>query len=104
MIDVPAPRHLRGALDRRTCQQLVVLSYDCASSVSPSLQMPQLDPQDSALQGLHPIVKAVQQVMILTVLPPIAQHADSPGILGVAGGHCAALAVGPKILSGIKTE
>jgi hypothetical protein len=63
MIDVPAPGHLRGALYRRTCQQLVVLSYDCASSVSPSLQLAQFDAQDSALQGLHSIIKAVQQVL-----------------------------------------
>jgi hypothetical protein len=66
--------------------------------------MPQFDPQDRPLEGLHPIIKAVQQMMILTVLPPIAQHADSLGILGVAGGHCSALAVSAKILSGIKTE
>ena len=42
--------------------------------------------------------------MILTILAPITQHANGAGVLGVAGGHRAALAVGAQILAGIKTE
>src|SRR5579864_8353801 len=42
--------------------------------------------------------------MILTVLAPIAQHANGSGIVEVAGGHRATLAVGPKIFSRIETK
>src|ERR1700687_3923979 len=42
--------------------------------------------------------------MILTILPPSAQHANGARILGVAGGHRATLAVGPKIFARIETK
>src|SRR6202034_3617099 len=102
MIDVPCPRHLHGPFQGGARQRLVVLARDCATSLVPPFEMAQLDSQNRALEGLHPIVKSVQKVMILAVLPPIAQHASRSRILGIAVSDSAALAVRSQILAGIK--
>src|SRR5580658_4167059 len=66
--------------------------------------MAQLHPQDRPLKTLHAVVESAQHVMILSVLSPVAQHANRPRIVSIVGGDRAPLAIGSEILAGIKTE
>src|SRR3984957_12700698 len=67
-------------------------------------EMPELHPQDRALETFHPVVISAQQVMIFPVCAPIPQHANFVRVLGVVRRNGAAFAVGSEILGGIKAE
>jgi len=66
--------------------------------------MAEFDPQNRPLEAFHAVVKSAQCVMILSVLTPVAQHANCAFMFGIAGGYRATFAVSAKILAGVKTE
>ena len=68
-------------------------------------EMAQLDAQDRALDAVHAVVEALQDVVVALFLAPVAQHADrSWHVLVVVGDDDAALAVGAEVLAGIEAE
>src|SRR5207248_10075459 len=85
-------------------QQLVVLGRPAAAGLGPALQITQLDPQDGPLEGLHAIVIALQDVVVLPLRAPVAEHADHAVGLGAVGEDRASLAVSSEVLAGVEAE
>src|SRR5690606_6407113 len=70
----------------------------------PFVEMAQLHAQDRALEGIHAVVEALDQVVIALFLPPIALHSHFPRLPGIAGHNNAAFAAASQLRAGIEGE
>ena len=66
-------------------KQAVVARGSRAAGLGPALEVAQLHPQDRALDALHAVVEALEDVVVLLLGAPVAQHPDRAGVLGVVG-------------------
>src|SRR6202045_2268553 len=78
--------------------------HEGTACLGPLLEMSELYSQDCSLKPFHPVIESPQYMMIFTVLPPVAQHANGAREFGVARGYGSAFAIGSQIFTGIKTE
>jgi len=66
-------------------QEDVITRCGRAARLGPCLQVSQLDAKHGTLNALQAIVVTLQHVLILGLSAPVAQHADGPRILVLAG-------------------
>ena len=65
MVDRPSVGHRCRRFDQAVLEELVVAGRVSATGLGPGLQMAELDAQDDSLEALHPVVEALQLVVIL---------------------------------------
>ena len=104
VVDVADVRPGRGRRDAGGGQRPIVGGGDAAAGLRPRGQMTELDPQDGALQGLHPAVEPGVRRRAAVVAAPAPQRAHGPGVCVVVGDDHAALAVRPEVLGGVEAE
>src|SRR3569623_3051927 len=75
-----------------------------AARLSPAFEVAQLAPENRALDAVHAVIVALQDVMVAPVLPPVAQHAHLFHLLVIVGDDHAAFAVSAEVLAGIEAE
>src|ERR1700735_4802885 len=66
--------------------------------------MSQLHAQYRALQTLHAVIESTQHMVILAILSPVAQHANSFRISSVVRRDRSALPIRSEVFGGIETE
>ncbi|EGE59473.1 hypothetical protein RHECNPAF_2190075 [Rhizobium etli CNPAF512] len=89
---------------RRSPEQRRVAACMSAARFGPGFKVPELDAQDRALNGVHAVVEALQQMVIALLLAPIAQHAHCFGLIVAVGHDDTPLAAGAEIFTGIEAE
>ncbi|RYE51979.1 MAG: hypothetical protein EOP20_15625 [Hyphomicrobiales bacterium] len=105
MVDMPAPFGLQRQIDAgNTGKLLSVILSERPAGLGPVLEISQLDPQDGALDGVHPIVEAFLDMVITLELTPIAQPADPFGSGIAVGGDKATFAAGHADTAGAAPE
>jgi hypothetical protein len=105
MIDVTTVGFLdRRPQIRRSPKQQRVAAGMSATRLGPGFKIPEFDTQDRALNGVHAVVKAFQQMVIALFLTPVAQHAHRLGLIVAVRDDDTPLAAGAEIFAGIEAE
>src|SRR5215212_11298269 len=103
MVDVSPPPDFRDVTNRRS-QEVIVALRMTPPRLGPLLETLQLDPENRALDGVHPVVEGVHVMIVLTLLTPVPEQSHCARVGVVVGGGEAALTIGAEILAGIEAE
>src|ERR1043166_6878644 len=104
VVHVLAVIHGLRSLHARAFEQLVVTDGVRLAGLRPGIQVGQLDAKHSALNSLQPVVVSLEDVLILALSPPVAQHPDGPVERGIIGDDGAAFAIRAEIFARIEAE
>lgn len=102
--DVATAGRLGRQPQRQAREPLPVAGGQPATRLGPGLEVLQLDAQDRALEGIHPVVESDLIVMIPPLLGVVPQRPQPGGDPVIVRDDRPALAARPEVLAGIKAE
>src|SRR6185503_13609454 len=72
--NVAASRSFLRQTKARGIQRLDIPTCDRAAFFGPRLEVPQLHPEDGALDAVHPVIESLQPMFIPGFLSPVPEH------------------------------
>ena len=92
----------RGHVD--ITEKRAVGASNLAAPLVPAVQPAELDPQDGALQPIHPAVPADEGMLVLADPPMIPHLANARRDFGIRRDDGPGIPAGPQVLTGIEAE